>query len=56
MQNLQSVLGVAALLAIAWILSEDRRAVAWKQTGLGLALGLTLVTALVLIKTPQVTA
>src|SRR5882757_8224993 len=48
MQSLQSA------LAIAWILSEERRAVAWKQAGIALAA--TLVTAVVLIKIPQVTA
>src|SRR5258707_3908625 len=52
MQSLQSALGIVALLAIAWILSEDRRAVAWKQTGIALAA--TIVTAVVLIKVPQV--
>jgi CNT family concentrative nucleoside transporter len=54
MQNFQSALGIAALLAIAFVLSEDRRAVAWKQAVLALAL--TLVTAVILIKIPQVTA
>jgi CNT family concentrative nucleoside transporter len=54
MQNLQSGFGVAALLAIAWAISEDRRAVSWKQAAAGLAL--TFATALVLLKIPQVTA
>jgi CNT family concentrative nucleoside transporter len=54
MQNLQSAFGVFALIAIAWVLSENRRAVAWRQAGLALAL--TFVTALVLIKVPQATA
>jgi len=36
MQNLQSALGVFVLIAIAWIISEDRRAVAWKQAAIGL--------------------
>jgi CNT family concentrative nucleoside transporter len=54
MQNLQSALGIVALLAIAWAISEERRAVAWKQAGIGLAV--TLVTAIVLIKVPQVAA
>src|SRR3954447_22831520 len=52
MQNLQSALGVVALLAIAWIISENRRAVAWKQVGLALAL--TLATAVVMLKIPGV--
>jgi concentrative nucleoside transporter, CNT family len=54
MQNLHSALGVFALLAIAWALGENRRAVAWRQAGM--ALVLTFITALVLIKVPQVTA
>ena len=53
MLQLQSAFGVLALLAIAWLISENRRAVAWKQAGL--ALVLTIVTALVLLKIPQVT-
>jgi CNT family concentrative nucleoside transporter len=54
MQNLQSGFGVAALLAIAWAISEDRRAVSWKQAVAGLAL--TFAAALALLKIPQVTA
>ena len=51
MQSLQSALGVAALLAIAWIVSENRRAVSWRQAVAGLAL--TLVIAVLLLKVPQ---
>jgi concentrative nucleoside transporter, CNT family len=50
MQNLQSLLGIPALLALAWIVSEERRAVAWKQ-----AAGALLVTfgaAVVMLKMP----
>ncbi len=54
MLQLQSALGVVALLAIAWAISEHRRAVAWKQAGLGLAL--TLAVAVIFIKVPQVSA
>src|SRR6266700_4107925 len=54
MQTLQSAFGVFALLAIAWAVSEDRRAVSWKQAGIGLAV--TFVTAVLLIKVPQLTA
>src|SRR5712691_11093276 len=54
MQTLQSAFGVFALLAIAWAASEDRRAVSWKQAGIGLAV--TFVTAVLLIKVPQLTA
>ena len=52
MLQLQSALGVVALLAIAWAISENRRAVAWKQAGIGLAL--TFVVAVLFIKVPQV--
>src|SRR5437016_3341785 len=54
MQTLQSAFGVFALLAIAWAASEDRRAVSWKQAGIGLAV--TFVTAVLLVKVPQLTA
>jgi len=36
MQNLQSALGVFAILAIAWPIGEDRRAVSWRRAGSGL--------------------
>src|SRR3954468_10546794 len=52
MLQLQSALGVLALLAIAWALSENRRAVSLRQTAIGLAA--TVATALVLIKLPPV--
>src|SRR5436190_12698203 len=52
MQQLQSAFGVVALLAIAWAISEDRRAVSLRQAAIGL--GLTFVTALVLLKLPGV--
>ena len=52
MQSLQSAFGIVALIAIAWAVGENRRAVKWKQVGIGLAV--TLVTAVVLIKIPQV--
>ena len=54
MQILQSAFGIFALLGLAWLVSENRRAVSWKQAVISLAL--TLVTALVLIKVPQVVA
>jgi CNT family concentrative nucleoside transporter len=53
MQNLQSAFGVFALLAIAWIVSEDRRNVAWRQAAL--ALLLTFATAVLLLKVPAAT-
>src|SRR5206468_11538105 len=53
MLQLQSALGIVALLAIAWAISEHRRLVAWRPVATGLAL--TIVLAFVLIKVPQVT-
>ena len=50
MQHLQSVVGVFALLGIAWIISEDRHAVAWKRAAIGLVV--TFATAVVLLKVP----
>src|SRR5215212_2506618 len=52
MQQLQSAFGVFALLAIAWGLGENRRAVSLRQATIGLAV--TLLTAVVLIKVPLV--
>src|SRR5215470_4048806 len=50
MQSLQSAFGVFALLGIAWIISEDRRAVAWMQAAV--ALLVTFATAALLLKAP----
>ena len=52
MLQLQSAFGVLALLAIAWALSENRRAVSLRQAAVGLAV--TVVTALALLKLPLV--
>jgi CNT family concentrative nucleoside transporter len=52
MLRLQSALGVFALLLIAWVLSENRRAVSARQAAIGLAA--TFVTAIVLLKVPVV--
>jgi CNT family concentrative nucleoside transporter len=52
MLQLQSALGVIALLAIAWAISEHRRRVAWRPVIIGLAL--TIILASVLIKVPKV--
>jgi CNT family concentrative nucleoside transporter len=52
MLQLQSAFGVLALLAIAWALGENRRAVSWRQMALGLVV--TIATALVLLKLPLV--
>ena len=54
MQHLQSTLGIIALLAIGWAISEDRRAVSWKQAAIGLAV--TFATAVLLLKVPGVTS
>jgi len=54
MAQLQSAFGVFALLAITWAISENRRAVAWRQAAIGLAL--TVIVAVILLKVPQVTA
>ena len=52
MLQLQSAFGVFALLAIAWGLSENRRAVSLRQAAIGLAV--TFLTAVVLTKLPLV--
>ena len=52
MPNLQSTFGILAILALAWLISENRRAVNWRQAGI--ALGVTLLLALVMLKVPKV--
>ena len=52
MPHLQSTLGILAILALAWLISENRRAVNWRQAGI--ALGVTLLLALVMLKVPKV--
>ncbi len=52
MLQLQSAFGVLALLAIAWALGENRRAVSLWSIVAGLAV--TIVTALVLLRLPPV--
>ncbi len=54
MQQLQSAFGMLALLAIAWGISESRRAVSLRQAGIGLAV--TFATATLFLKVPEVTA
>jgi len=51
MQSLQSALGVVAIVAIAFIFSENRRAVPWRPVIIGLAL--TFALALLMLKIPQ---
>ena len=48
--NLISLLGIFVLLALAWLLSNNRRRFPWRVVGWGLGLQLTL--ALLLLKTP----
>ena len=48
--RLVSVLGMAALLLIGWLLSVDRRAVPWRVVAWGL--GLQLLFALLILRTP----
>ncbi|MEA2975663.1 MAG: concentrative nucleoside transporter, family [Alphaproteobacteria bacterium] len=52
MQTLQSALGVLALLAFAWIISENRQAVSWRRVGLSLLL--TFLLAVLFLKVPQI--
>ncbi len=52
MQHLQSALGVAALLAFAWAISENRHAVDWKSAAA--ALTVTVITAVLLLEVPQI--
>src|SRR6201997_1811901 len=52
MLQLQSLFGIVALLLIAWLLGENRRAVSLKQAAIGLVV--TLATAVILIKLPIV--
>jgi concentrative nucleoside transporter, CNT family len=50
MATLQSAFGLFALLAICWLISENRRAVSWRR--IGASLMLTLVLAVMLVKIP----
>jgi CNT family concentrative nucleoside transporter len=54
MQQLQSAFGIVALLAFAWAISENRRAVDWRSAAAALAL--TLAAALVLLSVPPIRA
>ena len=51
MQALQSALGVVAIIAIAFVISENRRAVPWRPVITGLAL--TFALALLMLKIPR---
>jgi len=54
MQNLQSLLGIVALIAFAWAVSENRRAVSPKRVGIGVMVALVL--AALCLKVPPITA
>jgi concentrative nucleoside transporter, CNT family len=54
MLQLQSLLGVIALVGFAWLISEDRRAVSWKRVGIGVVV--TVGLAVLFLKVPPVTA
>ncbi len=47
----QGVLGIAAILGFAWMVSEDRRAFPWRTVIAGMLL--QLLIAAVLLKVPQ---
>jgi CNT family concentrative nucleoside transporter len=52
MQNLQSAAGIVAIILFAFVISENRRAVKWRQAAIGLVV--TIVLAVLLLKVPQV--
>src|SRR4029077_20756366 len=51
MQSLQSTLGILAILALAWLISENRRAGNWRQAAIGLTV--TVLLALIMLKVPK---
>jgi CNT family concentrative nucleoside transporter len=51
---LHQLLGIAVMLALAWALSEDRRAIRWRTVVIGMLLALAL--AAVMLKLPPVAA
>lgn len=54
MTILHQLLGIAVMLALAWALSEDRRAVRWRTVGVAMLLALAL--AATLLKLPPLAA
>jgi concentrative nucleoside transporter, CNT family len=54
MLQLQSALGIVAVVVFAWAISENRRAVSWQRAGIGVAV--TIVLAVLFLKVPPVTA
>jgi CNT family concentrative nucleoside transporter len=53
MQHFQSAIGVVALLGLAFLVSENRRAIAWRQVLIGL--GVTFSAAVIMLKAPGAT-
>ena len=51
MNQLQSAVGIFFLLAFAYIISENRRAIDWRSVGVAFAV--TLIAAILLLKIPQ---
>ena len=49
-ETMQSAIGLIALPFIAWMMSENRRAISWRVLAAGL--GLQIAIALVLLKVP----
>jgi len=49
---MQALLGIAVLIGIAWICSQDRRRIPWKVVGIGLLMQFGL--ALILLRAPMV--
>ncbi|MFN9805014.1 MAG: Na+ dependent nucleoside transporter N-terminal domain-containing protein, partial [Betaproteobacteria bacterium] len=45
MDALHSLLGACGILLLCWLLSEDRRAIAWRTVAAGMLLGLLLALA-----------
>ena len=45
--RLQALLGIVALPAIAWLLSEDRRAVDWRRAAIALLATILLAAAMI---------
>ena len=54
MQNIQSIVGIFALLALAFLISENRRLVSWRQAAIGLTV--TFALAVLMLKIPQLQA
>src|SRR5215208_5640895 len=53
MQHFQPAIGIIALLGLAFLVSENRRAVAWRQVLIGIAV--TFTAALIMLKVPGAT-